>query len=780
MEKNGPTKRRRASALKHFARKRKHLYLRDRTSPSEMDWPENKPDSMDLKSSPLSIDEKVFCSQHDVSIMSQPREFHCTEQGVETKICSSDSQPRITTANIAMPISTNDESVKSCQVSWPESTTTMEQEKPSVVPAAGWTCVRCTLWNAASHRRCEVCCTRQPPSIKLASTASSPQVFSTVGSDGAAAYSVEKENASNRYLEGGIVCAEKNSTPPSSEETIRLPESSSDKSMMISVVVSPPVNDPLLKVTFCNKQAGTSETDGIPKSLPQEATDCQNIPDSMLGGLDLERAFKISTTLEGLHNNTDDQATYLTNVEKDMVHFGSMFVALSNKMGSTLELLQDQRETTHQLQEENARFRAIFAQMLDELGSTNNLLRDQQCNMQRLEEKCNRILRHQNPTQIRQSTLLEQNDGSESALSSENDQDRESSPKRTLAERVAIKSHGVPEITPKTSEANKVDKFRLTERKGAYAIDAGSHVSTGVPQEEPMMSPKSSPNVQFRVSEYLTSMDSTTTNTAAPEETYCSPQIDVDLGSQCLSSALSRANSTQTIDPDIKTLSASKALEFSNGQAERKSPIESYRRFQVQATSKPSSVDDQGIIPPNRSLKLSLVPTSPKQLKNSTNAKVSTQPRSGKQGWISNKPSRAFLSEMDNAALQSNDTLTTRPTSNDWISARTAHKSKFSKKSDTLWEESQQTDYPYKETVRCHAVRKGLPCHDCQDCRKFFDTLKDTGHEFSQDPLQFSRHRSRFEPTETPVDFWELDFIDERNADLERLAKEKGLVYKTA
>jgi hypothetical protein len=98
-------------------------------------------------------------------------------------------------------------------------------------------------------------------------------------------------------------------------------------------------------------------------------------------------------------------------------------------------------------------------------------------------------------------------------------------------------------------------------------------------------------------------------------------------------------------------------------------------------------------------------------------------------------------------------------------------------RSDALWEESNsQPNYAYKETVRCKTERQGLPCHDCSDCRKFYEALRKGGHEFSQpmggvdcngssnnNPyLQHSRHRARFTPPETPVDFWELDFIDEK------------------
>jgi hypothetical protein len=44
------------------------------------------------------------------------------------------------------------------------------------------------------------------------------------------------------------------------------------------------------------------------------------------------------------------------------------------------------------------------------------------------------------------------------------------------------------------------------------------------------------------------------------------------------------------------------------------------------------------------------------------------------------------------------------------------------------------------------------------------EILREQGHDLSQtnEPLQYSRHRASFTPPETPADFWELDFIDEK------------------
>jgi hypothetical protein len=120
------------------------------------------------------------------------------------------------------------------------------------------------------------------------------------------------------------------------------------------------------------------------------------------------------------------------------------------------------------------------------------------------------------------------------------------------------------------------------------------------------------------------------------------------------------------------------------------------------------------------------------------------------------------MREVDSAAQRQPTDLSEQ---NQWIKARKPLKATAARGADAngdgLWDESQQPNYPYKETVRCKAERQGLRCHDCEQCRKWYFMLQSTGHNLSQDPLQNSRHRSRFATSETPQDFWELDFIDE-------------------
>lgn len=135
--------------------------------------------------------------------------------------------------------------------------------------------------------------------------------------------------------------------------------------------------------------------------------------------------------------------------------------------------------------------------------------------------------------------------------------------------------------------------------------------------------------------------------------------------------------------------------------------------------------------------------------------------------WITNKHSRAFMRELEKAKEPSRgDSFHKKKFDAD---AEQADRSLSDKKRDEqaspneslLWQDSPDR-LPYQETVRCKATRQGLPCHDCYNCRRWYQMLKDTGHDFSQDPIKNSRHRSRFPDPETPIDFWEMSFIDER------------------
>ncbi|TDH74221.1 hypothetical protein CCR75_001456 [Bremia lactucae] len=69
--------------------------------------------------------------------------------------------------------------------------------------------------------------------------------------------------------------------------------------------------------------------------------------------------------------------------------------------------------------------------------------------------------------------------------------------------------------------------------------------------------------------------------------------------------------------------------------------------------------------------------------------------------------------------------------------------------------------FAYVEVVRNQDERKALPAHDCVDCKKYFDALGEfSAIDAAQYKTKCSRHRARFEPYQTPDDFWRLSFPD--------------------
>jgi DNA repair protein endonuclease SAE2/CtIP C-terminus len=159
-------------------------------------------------------------------------------------------------------------------------------------------------------------------------------------------------------------------------------------------------------------------------------------------------------------------------------------------------------------------------------------------------------------------------------------------------------------------------------------------------------------------------------------------------------------------------------------------------------------------------------------------------------GWISNRPARQFIRQMEHPprslapGARPRDTKVPEKSNSRESLRRRSHpvepNAPSHSRADPLWNESQndkdqQPSYRYKETVRCQKDRQGLECHDCPQCRKFYAALRKTGHDVaefndsSNDAAvqQFGRHKARFANSETPVDFWELDFIDERPASTE-------------
>ena len=69
--------------------------------------------------------------------------------------------------------------------------------------------------------------------------------------------------------------------------------------------------------------------------------------------------------------------------------------------------------------------------------------------------------------------------------------------------------------------------------------------------------------------------------------------------------------------------------------------------------------------------------------------------------------------------------------------------------------------FPYIEVVRNREARKALPGHDCTECKKYYDALAELGAvDVATQMHNCSRHRARFEPYQTPDDFWRLSFPD--------------------
>jgi len=119
--------------------------------------------------------------------------------------------------------------------------------------------------------------------------------------------------------------------------------------------------------------------------------------------------------------------------------------------------------------------------------------------------------------------------------------------------------------------------------------------------------------------------------------------------------------------------------------------------------------------------------------------------------WLTNRPYRKFLKEMTIPDSYCRPVQASNNTNNTASTNR--------QRPQDLWDDSQHP-YAYQEVVRNKAQRQCLPGHDCPECRKFYEVTAD---EQDEDPIQtMGRHRARYAPSNTPADFWELDFPDER------------------
>ena len=284
-------------------------------------------------------------------------------------------------------------------------------------------------------------------------------------------------------------------------------------------------------------------------------------------------------------------------------------------------------------------------------------------------------------------------------------------------------SEGTSAMSPtckSTTEGTQTRRSGEPSSSSAVRIAKEAHSRAAKTSMSPATASPPSANRVTRKNKDATSLgaqDVSSTNDNLATEEYHEPPPHGDTSSQF---EISQAASTQTLDPDPTSGSSTKALE---------------------------PVDSDNFNPPQQP------PSS-----------VGQQPQAR---WTSNKQTRQFMNE--EAAVPRPPYNTQAPIKS-WLTARgPASKETLSfqkpvARQDSLWDE--EPGFAYKETVRCRAHRQGMPAHDCEQCREFYQVLKDTGHDFSQDPISTnSRHRSRFPPSETPEGFWDVDFHDEVQAE---------------
>lgn len=70
--------------------------------------------------------------------------------------------------------------------------------------------------------------------------------------------------------------------------------------------------------------------------------------------------------------------------------------------------------------------------------------------------------------------------------------------------------------------------------------------------------------------------------------------------------------------------------------------------------------------------------------------------------------------------------------------------------------------FQYVEVVRSREARAALPGHDCVECCKYYEALDGLIPDADAQLVKAkcSRHRAKFEPYNTPDDFWRLSFPD--------------------
>jgi hypothetical protein len=98
-------------------------------------------------------------------------------------------------------------------------------------------------------------------------------------------------------------------------------------------------------------------------------------------------------------------------------------------------------------------------------------------------------------------------------------------------------------------------------------------------------------------------------------------------------------------------------------------------------------------------------------------------------------------------------------------SNRSSHSENDEYVKETTRDEDNEADFKYIEVVRKKSEREALNGYDCPDCVAFVNAVMsgNGANVFNRDDfLRCSRHRSRHTPPQTPEDYWELSFADEK------------------
>lgn len=76
--------------------------------------------------------------------------------------------------------------------------------------------------------------------------------------------------------------------------------------------------------------------------------------------------------------------------------------------------------------------------------------------------------------------------------------------------------------------------------------------------------------------------------------------------------------------------------------------------------------------------------------------------------------------------------------------------------------EKENQGFAFVEVVRNREERAALPAFDCAECARYYAALGDavSAEQIAEQKQKCSRHRARYQPFETPDDFWRLSFPD--------------------